>query len=175
VNEPPAGEGHSGMPAAIQQPRTGQMHSAILYRLTYLAAALSFGHHIDHVIRHNAVGWPLTGEVNAFTLSLVIYPVIVTGLLLYRAGRVGPGFWALVSGGGAIFVSAVHFGPFAAEPPEMILDAYDPPVLGWLAFTWLVIFVAVLAITSLYETRVWWQQRQARRTARPATGVGAQR
>jgi hypothetical protein len=112
------------------------------------------------------VGRPLTGEVNAFTLSLVIYPVIVTGLLLYRAGRVGPGFWALVSGGGAIFVSAVHFGPSqrtAGDDPR----PYDPPVLGWLAFTWLVIFVAVLVITSLYETRVWWQQRQARRTARP--------
>jgi hypothetical protein len=151
------------------------MHSDTLYRLTYLAAALSLGHHIDHVIRHNAVGWPLTDEVNAFTLSLVIYPVIVTGLLLYRAGRVGPGFWAFVSGGGAIFVSAVHFGPFAAEPPEMILGAYDQPVLGWLAFTWLVIFVAVLAITSLYETRLWWQGRQARRTARAATGAGARR
>jgi hypothetical protein len=151
------------------------MHGDTLYRLTYLAAALSFGHHIDHVIRHNAGGWPLTGEVNAFTLSLIIYPVIITGLLLYRAGRVGPGFWALVSGGGAIFVSAVHFGRIAVEPPEMIIDGYHPQILGWLAFTWLVIFVAVLAITSLYETRVWWQERQARRAAGPATGVGTKR
>jgi hypothetical protein len=151
------------------------MHGDTLYRLTYLAAALSFGHHIDHVIRHNAVGWPLTDEVNAFTLSLIIYPVIITGLLLYRAGRVGPGFWALVSGGGAIFVSAVHFGPIAVEPPEMIIDGYHPQILGWLAITWLVIFVAVLAITSLYETRVWWQERQARRAASPATGVGTKR
>jgi hypothetical protein len=83
------------------------MHRRILYGLTYLAATLSLAHHIDHVIRHNAVGWPLTGEVNAFTMSLIIYPIIITGLLLYQAGRVGPGFWALVSGGGAVFVSAV--------------------------------------------------------------------
>jgi len=143
----------------------------ILYGLTYLAAAMSLGHHIDHAIRHNAVGWPLTDEVNAFTLSLVIYPVIITGLLLYRAGRVGPGFWALVSGGGAAFVSAVHFGPSALEPPEMMLEGYDSPVLGWLAFTWLVVFVTVLVITSLYETRVWWQERQERRAARPAAGT----
>jgi hypothetical protein len=67
------------------------MHSRTLYRLTWLAAALSLGHHLDHVIRHNAVGWPLTDQVNAFTLSLVVYPFIATGLLLYRAGRVGPG------------------------------------------------------------------------------------
>ena len=151
------------------------MHSRNLYRLTYLAAAMSLGHHLDHVIRHNAVGWPLTGQVNAFTISLGIYPVIATGLLLYRAGRVGPGFWALVSGGGAAFVSAVHFSPSAVEPPELILDHYDPPILGWLAFTWLVSFAAVLAITSLYETRLWWQQRQAPHAARPAAGAGIKR
>ena len=29
----------------------------ILYRLTWLAAALSLGHHLDHLIRHNAVAW----------------------------------------------------------------------------------------------------------------------
>jgi hypothetical protein len=151
------------------------MHSRTLCRLTWLAAALSLGHHLDHVIRHNAVGWPLTDQVDAFTLSLVVYPVIATGLLLYRAGRVGPGFWALVSGGGAVFVSAVHFGPSAVEPPEMILGGYGLSILGWLAFAWLVAFVVVLAITSLYETRLWWRQRQARRATRPATGVELQR
>ena len=71
------------------------MHRRILYGLTYLAATLSLAHHLDHVIRHNAVGWPLTGEVNAFTMSLIIYLIIITGLLLYQAGRVVPGFWLL--------------------------------------------------------------------------------
>jgi hypothetical protein len=151
------------------------MHSQVLYRLTWLAAAMSLGHHLDHVIRRNAVGWPLTDQVNAFTISLIVYPVIAAGLMLYRAGRVGPGFWALISGGGAIFVSAVHFGPTAVEPPELILDHYDPPILGWLAFAWLVAFVAVLAVTCVYETRLWAQQRQTRRSARPATGVGVKR
>jgi hypothetical protein len=151
------------------------MYDRTLYRLIYLAAAMSLGHHLDHVIRDNAVGWPLTDQVNAFTASLVVYPVIATGLLAYRAGRVGPGFWALVSGGGAVFVSAVHFGPTAVEPPDMILEPYDPPILGWLAFAWLAAFVAVLAVTSVYETRLWAQQRQARRARRPATGVGTGR
>jgi heme exporter protein D len=136
----------------------GAMRHRTLYRLTWLAVAMSLGHHLDHVVRGNAVGWPLTEEVNAFTISLVVYPVIATGLLLYRAGRVGPGFWALVSGGGAVFVGAVHLGPAAAEPPELILGGYRPPVLGWLAFAWLVAFVAVLAVTSVYETRLWARQ-----------------
>jgi hypothetical protein len=41
------------------------MHHRILYRLTYLAAVLSLGHHLDHLIGHNAVGWPLIDQVNA--------------------------------------------------------------------------------------------------------------
>jgi len=159
------------MNTSSQPTKDRPMHSRTLYRLTWLAAALSLGHHLDHVIRHNAVGWPLTDQVNAFTLSLVVYPVIATGLLLYRAGRVGPGFWALVSGGGAVFVSAVHFGPSAVEPPEMILGGYGLSILGWLAFAWLVTFVAVLAVTSLYETRLWWRQRQTRRATQPTTGM----
>jgi hypothetical protein len=151
------------------------MPNTVLYRLTYLAAVMSLGHHVDHVIRHNAVGWPLTDQVNAFTASLVIYPVIVVGLLLYRTGRVGPGFWALVSGGGAVFVAGVHFGPAAVEPPRMMLDGYQPAILGWLAFAWLVVFVAVLAITSLYEARLWWRQRETRGATGPAMRMRPQR
>src|SRR5919106_3010839 len=97
------------------------MHTRTIYLLTATGAAASLVHHVDHAIRGNAIGWPLNGEVNAFTMSLAIYPIIVTGLLLYRAGRVGPGFWAFISGGGALFVAAVHFGPFAVEPPGHIL------------------------------------------------------
>ena len=149
----------------------GSTENRVLYRLTWLALALSLGHHLDHLIRGNAVGWPVTEEVNAFTISLVVYPIIIIGLVLYRAGRVGPGFWALVSGGGAVFVAAVHFGPAAVEPPELILDHYDTSILGWLAFGWLVVFVTVLAITCMYETRLWAQQRQARHNRQPAAGA----
>jgi hypothetical protein len=159
----------------MARPMEEPMHDKVLYRLTWLALAMSLGHHLDHLIRGNAVGWPVTEEVNAFTASLVVYPIIIIGLLLYRAGRVGPGFWALVSGGGAVFVSAVHFGPAAVEPPELILDHYDTPVLGWLAFGWLVVFVTVLAITCLYETRLWAQQRQVRRAARSAADARSRR
>jgi hypothetical protein len=74
-----------------------------------------------------------------------------------------------------VFVSAVHFGPGAVEPPELILEPYQPPALGWLAFGWLVTFVAVLAVTCVYETRLWARQRQARRAARSAAGAGSTR
>lgn len=149
------------------------MHSRTIYLLTFTAAGMSLVHHVDHAIRRNAIGWPLNGEVNAFTFSLGIYPVIATGLLLYRAGLVGPGFWALVSGGGAAFVSAVHFGPFAVEPPHLIHGGYDQPFLGWLAFAWVVTFAALLAITSLYETRLWYGQQRKRRMGRLAAAEEA--
>lgn len=136
------------------------MRSRTIYLLTIAGVAMSFVHHVDHAIRGNAIGWPLTDEVNAFTVSLLIYPVIGAGLLLYRADRVGPGFWALISGGGAAFVSAVHFGPLAVEPPHLIHGGYTQPVIGWLAFAWLVAFAALLAVTSVYETRAWWGRRR---------------
>ena len=151
------------------------MHTRTIYLLTLAGAGASLAHHLDHAIRGNAIGWPLTGEVNAFTASLAVYPIIATGLILYRAGWVGPGFWALVSGGGAAFVSAVHFGPFAVEPPHLIHGGYEQPLVGWLAFGWVVGFAALLAVTSVYETRLWFGQRQARRTDAEAVTDGGAR
>jgi hypothetical protein len=126
-----------------------------LVGLILLAVVMAAGHHIDHLIRGNAVGWPVTPEVNAFTASLVIYPLIVGGLLLYRIGVVGPGFWTFLSSGGAIFLTAIHFGPFAVEPPAAILDHYDSPVVGWMALLWLIGLVGVLVASSVYEVRLW--------------------
>ena len=132
--------------------RSGGSGSRTLYVFIVLALVLAIGHHVDHVIRGNHVGWPVTSEVNAFTYSLAIYPVIVTGLLLYRAGLIGPGFWIFLSGGGALFLAAIHFGPLAIEPPQDIIGLYEPPVLGWLAFAWLIGLVGVLVTATVYES-----------------------
>ena len=32
-------------------------------------------------------------------------------------------------GGGAAFVSAIHFGPLAVEPPHLIHGGYEQPVI----------------------------------------------
>lgn len=136
------------------------MRRRTLYILTGLAAIMSLGHHVDHAVRGNHVGWPLTDEVNAFTFSLAIYPVIAIGLLLYRTGLVGSGFWAFVSGGGAIFLAVIHFSPIAVEPPQDIIGMYQPAIVGWLAFGWLVALVALLLVTCLLELAGWWRQRR---------------
>ncbi len=142
----------------------------ILYGLIFLAMFMSLGHHIDHVIRGNHVGWPLTAELNAFTYSLGIYPLILLGLYLYASGRVGPGFWALLSGSGALFVAWIHFGPVAVEPPADIINLYEVRIVGWMAFLWLVVFVLVLVGTCLYEVRSWFAQRKKVRSAHPRGG-----
>ena len=102
----------------------------MLYALIFLAMFMSLGHHIDHIIRGNNVGWPLTAEVNPFTYSLGIYPLILLGLYLYASGRVGEGYWAILSGTGALFVAAIHFGPAAVEPPVDIINLYEPRIFG---------------------------------------------
>lgn len=137
------------------------MHNRTLYLLITAALVLSLGHHLDHAIRGNHMGWPLNDEVNAFTYSLAIYPAIATGLLLQVTGSVGPGFWAFLSGGGALFLSYLHFGPQAVEPPSHIIDLYEPPLLGWIAFFWLVGMIAVLAVSFIYEVRMWMDSRRA--------------
>ena len=146
-----------------------------LYALVALALVMSIGHHVDHVIRGNNVGWPLDAQVNAFTYSLVIYPLLLVGLLLYRARKVGPGFWVLLSGGGALFVGAIHFGPAAVEPPREIIDPYDAPVLGWVAFAWLLAFVGVLVLATVFEARLLERRRRAREWAGAAGSDEASR
>lgn len=148
------------------------MHGRTLYILIAAAVALSLGHHVDHAIRGNHVGWPLSDEVNAFTYSLGIYPAIATGLLLYLAGRVDAGFWAFLSGGGALFLSYIHFGPQAIEPPTDILDPYESVIAGAFAFGWLLALVGVLAVTFIYELRLWLRGRRNWRGATQAPDDG---
>jgi len=145
--------------------RTNRM----LYGLIFLAMFMSLGHHIDHVIRGNHVGWLLTEHATPFTYSLGVYPLILLGLFLYASGRVGPGYWAILSGSGALFVAAIHFGPTAVEPPADIINMYEPRIVGWLAFAWLVVFVMVLVATFMYELRSWFAQRETR-SLRPRGG-----
>ena len=145
----------------MESRRTPRGHDRTLYALIYLALFMALGHHVDHVIRGNNVGWPVTDEVNAFTYSLGIYPVILLGLYLSRTGRVGPGFWVFLSGGGVLFLGFIHFAPGAIEPPHEIIDLYRPRILGWLAFAWLVLFIAVLVASSVYEASRWIRERRA--------------
>ncbi len=136
------------------------MRDRTLLGLISLATVFSLGHHIDHIIRGNHVGWPLEEDPTPFTYSFGVYPLIFLGLYLYGRNRVGPGYWALLSGAGAVFIAVIHFGPSAIEPPRDIIDHYDSRIVGWLAFGWLLVFIAVLVATCVFETRAWWAARK---------------
>lgn len=130
--------------------------------LTIVAVVVTLfgiGHHIDHIIRGNHVGWPLIEKVTPFTYSLGIYPILVVGFFLWAKGRVGPGFWALLFVASFLLVTLAHFGPYAVEPPQDILTPYSSPVFGWLALAWLGCFILALAASSIYALRLWRQQR----------------
>ncbi len=129
------------------------------YVLIVLSTILSLGHHVDHVIRGNHVGWPLTDEVTPFTYSLGVYPLIALGLILSLAGRVGPGYWVWLFGAGVVFLTAVHFGPGAIEPPGDIIDPHQSLLVGRLALVELVLLVAVLLAAFLYHLRLWRRHR----------------
>lgn len=133
----------------------------VLYGLIVAAAVLSVTHHLDHVLR-GATGWPLTDEVNPFTYSLFVYPVIAVGLVLSLRGRVGPRFWSLISAPAALFVGAVHLGPVAADAVTEIPDGYSSPVAGAIAIGLLFAFIAVLAGTWAYEMRLAAKARPSR-------------
>ena len=75
----------------MQKGSAGFKPNRIMYGLIFLAMFMSLGHHIDHVIRGNHVGWLLTEQVTPFTYSLGVYPLILLGLYLYASGRVGEG------------------------------------------------------------------------------------
>lgn len=124
-----------------------------LYKLIWASVALSAIHHLDHLLR-GATGWPFIPEVNPFTYSLAIYPVIGVGLLLSRRGVVGPRFWSVLSSGGALFVTLVHVGPVAGDALAGIPNQYGSPVMGYVAIALLVAFLATLVGTFAYETKL---------------------
>jgi hypothetical protein len=150
-------------------------HDAGRRRLLVLILAgtlLGLGHHLDHLVRGNHLGWPVTAEVSPFTYSLVVYPLIGLGLYLWTRRAVGPGYWALLAAGGLLFVGLTHLGPSAAEPPQDIIGAYASPAAGWAAFGLLLVFLGTLAALALYAARLWrrdWAQRAGDATPNPGT------
>lgn len=125
-----------------------------LITLVVVTTIFAVGHHVDHIIRGNHVGWPLIPDITAFTYSLLFYPFIVLGFYLFLRGRAAPGYWAILTGVGFAFVGLTHFGPLAVEPPGEILGPYDSALAGYVALGWLVAFLVALGVTSVYAVRL---------------------
>ncbi|RQG93995.1 hypothetical protein [Natrarchaeobius chitinivorans] len=122
-----------------------------LYILIALATVFGAGHHADHVVRGNHVGWPLIPEVTVFTYTLAIYPLLALGLYLTLTERVGAGYWTVLLAVITFAVIVTHFGPFATEPPRDVIAPYENVYVGYAAFAWLLGFVGSLVAATAYS------------------------
>ncbi len=132
-----------------------QMPYPRLFRLVVVVTVFGIGHHVDHVIHGNQVGWPLIAEVTPFTYSLGFYPVVALGLYLHTRGRIGPGYWTVLLMVASSFVGLAHFGPLAVEPPEDILGPYASAVAGYVTLGWLISSLFILVTSTVYAARLW--------------------
>jgi hypothetical protein len=118
--------------------------------LVLLATALSVVHTVDHAVRGD-VRWPLTADSLGFiAVSAAIYGVIGVGLALYRRGRIGPRFWAVVAALGLALGWLGHFSPFTDQRPVDIAGAYRSAVGAWLALSTLFALMVVLGVAAVY-------------------------
>ncbi|SDN11519.1 hypothetical protein SAMN04487949_3421 [Halogranum gelatinilyticum] len=125
------------------------------YLVFALATLLGLAHHADHVIRGNHVGWPVTPEVNPFTYSLAIYPLVVLGFALSLTGRGGARYWTVVMTAGAAMLVFFHLSPWAVEPPGDVILPYADPLWGYVAFVILLALVGVVLLGAGYSLVLW--------------------
>lgn len=126
-----------------------------LYVLVAVPTLFGAAHHLDHVVRGNHVGWPLTPAVNPFTYSLGIYPLVAASLYLAASGRVEARYMSGFFAFSASLVAFVHVSPWAVEPPQDVIQPYGNPVLGYLAFGILLALIASTVVGCVYSLALW--------------------
>lgn len=141
----------------VELPTEDTSLTRVLYLCVLLATALGAAHHIDHVIRGNHVGWPLTPEVNGFTYSLASYPLIAVSLYLTLTRRVAAGYWAGVLAALAAMAAYFHIGPWAVETPQDVIGPYTNPLFGYIAYAILLALIASFLAGSVYAAVLWYR------------------
>lgn len=131
--------------------------SRVVYLFAAVATLLGVAHHVDHIVRGNHVGWPVTSQVNPFTYSLVIYPLIAVGLYLTLSGRAGNRYWAGFFAVSAGMLAYFHVGPWAIEPPGDVILPYADPVVGYTAFAVLLALIGSVCLGSVYAAVAWYR------------------
>lgn len=138
-------------------PGTDSSQRRVFAAVVAASTLLGVVHHVDHVVRGNHVGWPLTGEVNAFTVSLAVYPLLAAGLYLTAADRAGTRYWAWFFTGTAAVLAFVHVGPWALEPPGDVIGPHGNRAVGYSAFAVVVALVASVAAGAVYAVAQWYR------------------
>ena len=115
-------------------------------------------HHTDHVVRGNHSGWPFEEAVTPFTISLLIYALLLPGLYLTAKGRLMARYWLFTAVVGLALVVWVHFVPTEdyEAPIEDIYAVYGSPLAGLFALvvlTGLVSSLVALVIVAIQGRR----------------------
>ncbi|MEF8814416.1 MAG: hypothetical protein V5A55_11440 [Halovenus sp.] len=148
----------------VELPTKNTSLTRAFYVFVLVPTLLGAAHHIDHIIRGNHVGWPITPHVNPFTYSLAIYPLLAISLYLTLTKRVKARYWAGFFAFSAGMLAYFHISPWAVEPPQDVMVPYSNPVLGYLAFGIVLALIASVIVGSLYGVLLWY-----RHTYRPDT------
>lgn len=143
----------------IELPTDETSLTRIFYLFVLVPTVLSVSHHIDHIIRGNHVGWPLIPEVNPFTYSLTIYPLLILSLYLTLTRRVEARYWAGFFAFSAGMLAYLHISPWAVEPPRDVMVPYANPLVGYLAFGIVLALITSVVIGSVYGTGLWYRNR----------------
>ncbi|RXK46888.1 hypothetical protein [Halorientalis pallida] len=129
----------------------------LFYLFVAIPTVLGLAHHVDHVVRGNHVGWPLTAQVNPFTYSLAIYPLLGISLYLSLTDRVDARYWAGFFAFSAGMLAYFHVSPWAVEPPQDVMVPYENPLLGYLAFGIVLALIASVCLGSVYGALLWYR------------------
>lgn len=139
-------------------------------RLLGLTTVVGILHHIDHVLRVDHSGWPFIATVSPFTLSLLVYPIIISLFLLHS--KPWYRFWAIL-----IIFLAVQAGHTFLEPPTHLYHTWtygsnlpwaigQTNLLGILSPTIGMISVTIsilLSIALMVTTITFWKEAQKKK------------
>lgn len=121
------------------------------YVVIFTPFILGLLHHVDHIVRGNHVGWPLTAEVNPFTYSLLVYPLLLIGLYVsWFTDLNATNYWVGFFGFTSVLVTYTHT---FIEPPADILGPHSNPVIAYLALALMVALSAALILGLVYMVR----------------------
>lgn len=95
--------------------------------------------------------------------------MILAGLLLSRQQRLGARFWAILAGGAALFILAVHVGPVAGDSVTTIPDQHRSTVADVAALVVLALLLAALVAHCAHELGRMAPQARSSLTSSPPT------